>query len=193
MHPTDRYSPTIQSPKPSFLQRVWMECGKKLCEDLRLESPGSRSPPPSQMQTVLGACFVIQNFPQHPMNISITERRRYTSHDSDSEGSTDPASIAGQVRGKLQHASCMLWRRYGSAKLHSFSRRQHVNPTALNFQLIEALHWWIDVPRCPLAPREVVCNLQHLHHYVPYSDDEGSITCWRWFCVLFCCIFTGPS
>ena len=64
--------------------------------------------------------------------------------------------------------------RYGAAKLRPFSRRQHGNRTALNVQFTGALDWWIDVLRCPVAPREMSCNLQHLPHDVSYSDGEGS-------------------
>ena len=31
---------------------------------------------------------------------------------------------------------------------------------AKHFHLIEALHGWIDVLSCPLAPQEVLCNLR---------------------------------
>ena len=32
----------------------------------------------------------------------------------------------------------------------------------------------MDLLRCPLAPREVLCNLQDVPHYGSYSDGEGS-------------------
>ena len=76
-----------------------------------------------------------------------------------------------------------------------------MNRTALDFQLTEALHWWIDVRRCLLASREVLCNLQHLPHHLSYSDVEGSdagVGVAEWgregsLEVLSFRIFTGPS
>ena len=37
--------------------------------------PDSKSPPPTTCQTVLGTCIDTSHFPQHPIHISITERR----------------------------------------------------------------------------------------------------------------------
>ena len=49
----------------------------------------------------------------------------------------------------MKAAACILtaMEKDGASKLRLFHRRQHVNRTALNFQLFEALRWWIDVLR----------------------------------------------
>ena len=100
------------------------------------------------------------------MTISITERRRCVKCDTLRTILAQKLgpSFLGQVSGNCSmHHVC-----YGGdteQPSFPFSRRQHEIRSSLNLQLIEALHGG-SICLLSAGSRDVVCNLQHVPHYV---------------------------
>ena len=140
--------------------------------------PDVKSPEPSQQCIALGADFNLIQHPKGPMSVGIHDARIeaitsiLTAIQEDEKLS---CGLAGQVWGKLQHASSMLWGKFGSAKLRLFVRRQHEpSRLSLNPQLRHAIAWWIKVLHSRRYPREVPISPVDMPWAVSYSDGEGS-------------------
>ena len=139
--------------------------------------PDSKSLPPTDCRTVLGAEVNLQQFPQSPAVIRITARRievLQVQLNSILASGQLSSGLAGQVWGKLQHACSMLWGRYGAAKLRPFARRQRESLLAINPQLRSSIDEWIKALEANSFPREVRLFGQDPRTLISYSDGEGS-------------------
>ena len=120
--------------------------------------PDTKSPEPTNCQTVLGAEIDTSSFPHKPVVIRITKNRTevllHQLHEILAANNL-PAGLSGQIWGKLQHACSMLWGRYGAAKLRPFARRQRDGYLTLNPQLRSSITWWISTLQGNQFPRQV--------------------------------------
>ena len=153
--------------------RVW----RQFADHCGWRAPDIKSPVPSAICVALGAEFDSRQHPSGPMSVRI--------HDARIEAISAilagiqieeklSCGLAGQVWGKLQHASTMLWGKFGIAKLRPFVRRQHEpGRLGLNAQLRHAIAWWLEVLHSRRYPREVPITPLQLPWAVSYSDGEG--------------------
>ena len=140
--------------------------------------PDSKSPPPSSVAVALGAEFDLSRHSRGLIRISIHDARVQAIsailRDIAAEQAL-PCGLAGQIWGKLQHATTMLWGKFGAAKLRPFMRRQHeAHRRGLNPQLRSAIEWWLALIASSAFPREVPISPGQLPCIVSYSDGEGS-------------------
>ena len=136
----------------------------------------TKSPPPTTCQTVLGAQIDTRQFPQQPVVIRITLARSEVLLGQLHEilvADRLAAGLAGQLWGKLQHACCMLWGRYGAAKLRPLARRQRDGYLTLNPQLRSSIEWWIATLQANKFPRQVSL-FWNKRTMISYSDGEGA-------------------
>ena len=125
----------------------------------------------------LGAEFDLRAFPSSPITIRISTQRienLVSALTGVLEVKRLNSGLAGQLWGKLQHACCMLWGRYGACKLRALTRRQHEQRTNLNPQLRACLQWWVSTLQSHAYPREIPISVGCMPVLVSYSDGEGS-------------------
>ena len=125
----------------------------------------------------LGAEFDLRAFPTSPITIRISTQRIENLVNALTgvlEDNRLNSGLAGQLWGKLQHACCMLWGRYGACKLRALTRRQHEQRSNLNPQLRACLKWWVSTLQQHAHPREIPISVGLMPLVLSYSDGEGS-------------------
>ena len=137
--------------------------------------PDKKSPPPTQLQRVLGASSDLTFTPISPPWLWMCDDRReklsgilrsVLCHGL-------AAALAGQVWGQLSFAQTNMAGRFGRAMLRPFKRRQYEpGRTNLNNQLWRATQWWLGVLEGP-PPRPIAVGAMDRPLVISYSDGEG--------------------
>ena len=104
--------------------------------------PAAESPPPGQVLTVLGAEYDLRPFPHWQLIIRIAEWRwqvlSTTLHEMLESGRLSSGQAA-RMWETLQHASFVLWRKYGAATLRDIigsQRETQTTATSLSIEMV---------------------------------------------------------
>ena len=143
--------------------------------------PDKKSPPPTELQRVLGACsdrtFTSISPPWLWMSDVRREKLFGILQSVLCHGLA--AALAGQVWGQLSFAQTNMAGRFGRAMLRPSKRRQYEpRRNNLNNRLWRATQWWLGVLEGPPA-RPIAVGAMDRPLVMSYSDGEGKDEAWR--------------